>query len=88
MFVITGVKRAAGVNALVLAKKRLPAGAQRSALSIWEISMKARSLTEKDLRADELVFIKQHRISISEVVDVTGMARIGQKRVGAPAFPV
>lgn len=42
--------------------------------------MKAKNLTEKDLRADELAFIAHHKISIAEVIDVTGMIPIGQKR--------
>ena len=42
--------------------------------------MKAKTLTERDLRTDELAFIKQHRILITEVIDVTGMISVGRKR--------
>jgi T5orf172 domain len=42
--------------------------------------VKAKNISEKDLRSDELSFIQLHKISIDEIIDVTGMIRIGQKR--------
>lgn len=42
--------------------------------------MKAKSVTEDDLVSSEIEFLGHHGISIDEVIDVTGMARIGQKR--------
>ena len=42
--------------------------------------MKAKSLNEKDLNSGEIEFLKRYNISIDEVIDVTGMVRVGQKR--------
>lgn len=42
--------------------------------------MKARHITEQDLSTTEIAFIKQHGISIDEILDVRGMIPIGQKR--------
>ena len=42
--------------------------------------MKAKSVSEEDLNDREIEFIRHHKISIDEVIDVTGMIPIGQKR--------
>jgi hypothetical protein len=42
--------------------------------------MKAKGVTAQDLTGDELTFLKHHNITLAEVIDVTGMIRVGQKR--------
>ncbi len=51
------------------------------AFSIGRIfCVKAKQITEQDLSAAEIAFIKQHGIFIEEIIDVGGMIPIGQKR--------
>ncbi|MET4367022.1 putative GIY-YIG superfamily endonuclease [Bradyrhizobium sp. LB8.2] len=42
--------------------------------------MKAKQIIEQDLSVAEIAFIKQHGISIKEIIDVGSMIPIGQKR--------